>query len=220
MERKVSFAPGEYFHVYNRGTDKRNIFFDPRDYQRFIESLYLFNSEERIVLRDVNKKKRFSYERKETLVYIGAYCLMPNHFHLLIKSKNETGVSHFMKKLLTAYSMYFNKKYKRNGVLFQGPFKAEYASRDEYLKYLFAYIHLNPVKLIEPGWKDNGIKELQKAKDFIKSYKYTSYLEYSGGNRAESSILDMSVFPAYFSQKDFDNYMSFWLEFKNDFEKF
>ena len=81
MERKFNFAPKEYFHIYNRGTDKRKIFNDQKDYKRFLESLYLFNSTERVVLKLVPKKDRFSYDRRETIVDIGAYCLMPNHFH-------------------------------------------------------------------------------------------------------------------------------------------
>ena len=88
--------------------------------------------------------------RKETLVDIGAYCLMPNHFHLLIRETAEGNISRFMLKLQTGYPMYFNKKYQRTGALFEGKFKAKHITNDNHLKYLFAYLHLNPVKITDP----------------------------------------------------------------------
>ena len=87
-------------------------------------------------------------DRGETLVDIGIYCLVPNHFHLLIKEKTENGISEFVKKVATGYSMYFNKKYERTGSLFEGPFKAKRIDTDEYLKYIFSYIHLNRKQII------------------------------------------------------------------------
>jgi len=219
--RNLSFAPEEYFHVYNRGTDKRKIFNDQKDYERFMESLYLFNSPERIVLKTIPKKDRFFYERDDTVVDIGSYCLMPNHFHLLIKSKEENSVSIFMQKLQTAYTMYYNKKYKRSGVLFQGSFKAQHVTRDEYLKYLFSYIHLNPIKIIEPKWKEGGIVNLLKAKDFLNTYKHSSYLDYLTKNRKEIVILNKKAFPEYFeSTKNLDDFINFWLTFKEGIKKY
>jgi len=219
--RDINFSPDEYFHIYNRGTDKREVFCDKKDYERFMESLYLFNSEERVILKVIPKKERFFHERNNTIVDIGAYCLMPNHFHLLIRSKEESGVSNFMQKLQTAYTMYFNKKYKRSGVLFQGVFKAIHIKRDEYLKYLFSYIHLNPIKIIDKDWKEKGLNNLSEAKDFLSSYKYSSYLDYLGYDRQEAGILNKTVFPEYFGiQKSFEDFINFWLTFKDDIEKY
>lgn len=221
MERGFRFAPDEYYHVYNRGVDKRSIFENKADYRRFVESLYLFNSIERIVLRLVPKKDRFSCDREETIVYIGAYCLMPNHFHILIKAKSDNGVSSFMEKIQTSYSMYFNKTRQRSGSLFQGPFRAEHVTRDEYLKYLFSYIHLNPIKIIDPDWKEKGIKDIDQAKNFLLSGQFSSYQDYIGLNRQESSVLNREVFPEYFqSTKDFNDFIDFWLTFKKDVEKY
>lgn len=219
MERKVGFAPGEYFHIYNRGVDKRDIFLDQSDYKRFLESLYLFNSSNSLVIRDISKNNRFSYEIGHTIVDIGAYCLMPNHFHLLVRSKDDSSISLFMKKLLTGYSMYFNKKYNRNGVLFQGVFRSQHVSRDEYLKYLFSYIHLNPVKIIDPEWKDEGIKDLKATKNYLANYVFSSYQDYFSSGRVEASILNKEAFPEYFkNSKDFDEFIEFWLSFKNTTE--
>src|SRR3989344_979129 len=154
--RKVDLVEGEYYHIYNRGNSKQNIFLDKEDYFRFISLLYISNTSESFNLYDLSRSSNFSvYEIDKTdiLVHIGAFCLMPNHFHVLITQMEENGISKFMQKLSTAYSMYFNKKYKRTGCLFEGKFKSQHVDTDEYLKYLFSYIHLNPVKLIQEDWK-------------------------------------------------------------------
>src|SRR3989344_5942831 len=148
--RKQSFVAGEYYHLYNRGTEKRIIFLDEKDYERFLFLMYICNSIKSIILRDVDE----NFERGETIVDIGAYCLMPNHFHILAYEKMEGGISQYMRKLLTAYSMYFNKKYKRTGKLYSGVFKSIHANSDRYLKYLYSYIHLNPAKLINKNWRE------------------------------------------------------------------
>lgn len=121
-----------------------------------------------------------------------------------------------MKKLLTAYSMYFNLKYKRTGVLFQGRFKATHASNDEYLKYLFSYIHLNPIKLIDPKWKENGITNHTKAEKYLEVYQYSSHLDYIGKNRDEGLILNKNAFPGYFDGPvDFKKYIRESLSFND-----
>lgn len=119
-----------------------------------------------------------SDDDREKLVNIGAYCLMPNHFHILVHEKSEGGISKFMLKLSTAYSMYFNKLNDRSGALFQGPFKAKHADNDEYLKYLFAYIHLNPLKIIDPNWRNYGAIDRSKAESYVKNYPYSSFGDY------------------------------------------
>ena len=148
--RKQSFAVDEYYHLYNRGTEKRKIFLDKNDYDYFLFLMYICNTIKSIKLRDTDE----NFDREETIVDIGAFCLIPNHFHILVREKIEGGISKYMLKLMTGYSMYFNKKKGRTGNLFQGKFKSEYIGNDNYLKYLFAYIHLNPVTLIkgEHNW--------------------------------------------------------------------
>lgn len=218
MTRPITFSTGEFYHVYNRGTEKRKIFLSRYDYKRFIALLYLSNSTNSVRI-EIGKKsldELFHIDRDQTLVDIGAYCLMPNHFHILIHEKVENGLSHFMQKLTTAYTMYFNKKNERSGNLFQGVFKAEHANKDEYLKYLFAYIHLNPVKLIESKWKETGIKDQSKAKKFLENYLYSSYLECTGKSRKEKKILTPEAFPSYFENtNEFQKMVSFWLNFND-----
>ena len=215
-QRIFSFAEGEYYHIYNRGTDRRIIFIDNVDRQRFIDLLYLSNSVAPVDIRLVRKYNHsvFDVVRENLLVYIGVYCLMPNHFHILLTPALENGITIFMQKVLTGYSMYFNKRHSRHGVLFEGRFKARHVNYDEYLKYLFSYIHLNPVKLIQSDWKDVGIRDIAKVKKYLDGYKYSSLHDYFG-ERVEGSILDREKFPEYFSSKtEIDSELLEWLAYR------
>lgn len=199
--RNTQLATDSYYHVYNRGTEKRVIYKDHADYKRFLELLFICNSNKPINVRNLRRDYEdvFEYERDSPLVSIGAYCLMPNHFHLLITPVIEGGLTLFMRKLLTGYSMYFNKRYERTGSLFEGKFKAKHAESDEYLKYLFAYIHLNPVKLVQPNWKEKGMTESSNAIQYAKDYQYSSLKDYfSSNNESRSQIINPEAFPDYF----------------------
>ncbi len=216
--RSDSLAFGEFFHVYNRGTDKRAIFQDGADHKRFIELLFLSNMSGAVNIRDVHKvyNSVFDFKRTDPLVHIGAYCLMPNHFHILLTPAVENGIQTFMLKLSTGYSMYFNKKNDRTGALFQGRFKSKHVSTDEYFKYLFSYIHLNPVKLIQPDWKDVGIRDITKVKKYLDGYTYSSLPDYVG-NREESKIISPEKFPEYFKNKqEIDSEMLEWLTYTTE----
>lgn len=215
VTRNIKFSVNEYYHLYNRGTDKREIFLDDKDRERFVKLLFVGNCNKPIDFRELPEGLPFGkFERGETLVEIGAYVLMPNHFHLLIREKVEGGISIFMNKVLTSYSMYFNKKYKRTGRLFEGSFKAKHVENDEYLKYLFAYIHLNPVKMIDAEWKENGIKDKNQAEKYLLNYKYSSYLDYLNTERIENKILNKESFPQYFELNKFSDFVNEWLDFK------
>jgi len=190
------------------------IFLDVFDKKRFIKLLFVCNSRKSVVFKSIQGQSLDEIDRGETLVDIGIYCLVPNHFHLLIKEKTENGISEFVKKVATGYSMYFNKKYERTGSLFEGPFKAKRIDTDEYLKYIFSYIHLNPIKIIDSQWKENKITDRVKAKNYLQKYPYSSYFEYIGGKRQEEKILEKDSFPEYFSQpKEFDDFINDWLSF-------
>jgi putative transposase len=120
-----------------------------------------------------------------------------------------------MQKLLTAYSQYFNKKYERTGTLFSSRFKASHAESDEYLKYLFSYIHLNPVKLIKPDWKENGV-DPEMCRKFINSYKFSSHPDYDGVVREERLILNREYFPDYFSTTEmYWSNLSDWINYEH-----
>lgn len=201
-ERKYAFSEGEFYHVYNRGNSKQIIYNSDEDHSRFIRLLYLSNSSLQFKIEYLERSD-FLFERGQPFVAIGAYCLMPNHFHLLLTPLVEDGISKFMQKLSTAYAMFYNNKYERTGTLFEGKFKARWVDSDEYLKYLYAYIHLNPVKLIDPLWKEEGIKDAETAFQFARSYKYSSLQDYLDVEQAlpvrqEKDILNTTKFPDYF----------------------
>lgn len=191
--RKQSFASGEFFHLYNRGTDKRAIFLDERDYEHFIFLMYVFNTSRNVELRNIDK----NFERGETIVDIGAYCLMPNHFHILICEKIDGGISKYMLKLMTGYSMYFNKKYERTGKLYEGVFKSTHVNKDQYMKYLYSYIHLNPAKLIDMKWKESKSRNSTILLEYVFSYPYSSLKEYI---TREFTVLNPKKFPDYFKE--------------------
>lgn len=216
--RKMSLSPGEYYHIYNRGNSKQKIFFSKKDYDRFMALLYVANTSDSFNFYNLQKSGHiFSHKIENQLVSIGAYCLMPNHFHILITPLSEDGLSKFMQKLSTAYSMYFNDAYKRTGGLFEGKFKSQHVSSDKQLKYNFSYIHLNPVKLIDNQWRENGIKNLKGAIEYLKSYKYSSFLDYLQDNRKEKVIITPSAFPKYFSSKlVFQKEIFEWLTYHED----
>ncbi|MCD5381351.1 MAG: transposase [Candidatus Pacebacteria bacterium] len=201
-QRIVPFVLDEYYHIYNRGNSKQIIYKNDCDYERFMQLLYLSNGTKSFKVRELGKQNPYEVDMGESVVAIGAYCLMPNHFHILLKPLVEGGISIFMKKLSTGYSMYFNKKYKRTGSLFEGKFKSKHVSSDTYLKYLFSYIHLNPVKLLQLDWREKGINDLQTAISYLEKYKYSSYIDQiptglSCGERSESAIINTSPFPDY-----------------------
>ena len=144
--RKVPMVTEEYYHVYNRGVEKRDVFLHEDDLNRFLSSLIEFNSKKPIGSlheRSFIKHDQEGNEPKEKLVNIIAYSLNPNHFHLILQQERDGGISEFMKRLGGGYTGYFNEKYKRSGALFQGKYKSKHVNSDNYLKHLSAYVNLN-----------------------------------------------------------------------------
>jgi len=205
MERKEKFIQDEFYHIFNRGVEKRTIFQNTSDYKRFMALLYLANSNQTVEFRNNSYGNSFNeifkQDRGEQLVAIGAYCLMPNHFHLLLTPLVNGGISKFMLKLQTGYSMYFNKKNERVGALFQGVFKSQYINEDKYLRYIYAYIHLNPAKLKNSSWKAQSKSFLNQFKKFISEYSYSSMQEYLS---FDYKIINPKPFPV--NKKDICDY--------------
>jgi putative transposase len=212
--RLVEFVEEEFYHIYNRGTDKRTLFRDDTDRHRFLKLLFISNSVESINVRNILRKNSepYTFDRGAPLVNIGAYCLMPNHFHILLTPCLEEGISKFMHKLCTGYSMYFNKRYNRTGTLLEGRFKSKWADSDEYLKYLYAYIHLNPRVLMSR--EDAGVLDDEELLTFLKSYHYSSLPDYLQVARLENIILNPEPFPEYFkTTADHVAELKVWLTF-------
>jgi putative transposase len=185
--KRPQLINGEIYHIVVRGVGDSEIFRDDGDYYRAIFSLYEFNTTEPIEIREQRRKRRLlknaggqSSDARDLLVGILAFCFMPNHIHLLVRQFKDGGITQFMRKFGTGYATYFNKKYIRKGHLFQGRFKAVHIKDNEQLKTVFVYIHANPISLIEPKWKEKGIKNSQKVIKFLENYKWSSYSDYLG----------------------------------------
>ena len=182
MGNRVPFEVDEWYHCFNRGVEKRKVFENEHDANRFLMLLYLANGTKPVSLFNTYKprlEKSFTSERGQPIVSIGAFCLMPNHFHLLLKEHVAGGTVSFLRKVGTAYAMYFNAKYKRTGNLFLRPFRSRHVSSDRYFQSVLQYIHLNPAELYEPGWKQGIVKNMSVLQEKLEKYPYSSFASYS-----------------------------------------
>ena len=187
MERP-KFITDEVYHVYCRGVEKRQIFMKGKDYLRAIHDLFEFNDTHpaQSFYNHVNKssevrlQKMESRIKRELMVEILCFCFMPNHYHLLLRQKIEGGITEFMRKFGTGYTNFFNIKYNRVGPLFQGKFKAVHVVRQAHLLYLPHYIHLNPLDLSMPEWREKRIRNIYGALKVLENYRWSSYLDYWG----------------------------------------
>jgi len=163
--RRRFFLESGFYHIYNRGNRKSKIFLDERDYLRFLERAGIY--------------------KNKCEVEILCYCLMPNHFHFLLRQKSEIPITKFMLSLATSYSKYFNVKYEEVGRLFQERFQAKQVETDEYLLQLSRYIHLNPHDLT----------------DKIESYDWSSFKFYCDPKNRDTGLVNSKYVLDYFSQK-------------------
>lgn len=182
---RKQYAEDSYYHIYNRGVEKRLIFQDTQDYYVFLSYLkdYLIPKDEK-GLRDKLADPNTSYKERDKIIKLLrlnnfakeitllAFCLMPNHFHFQIKQNGENSIDKFMNSLGTRYSMYFNRKYKRVGPLYQGVYKAVLITTDEQLLELSRYIHKQALALQGQAW-ERGMEE-----------QPSSYLDYIGKRKA------------------------------------
>jgi len=145
--RKINFANGEYYHIFNRGADKRVIFSEQNELKRFFQNMEEFNTIKpigSIYQNSFRKNKlRNQVSKQEKSVNFICYCLNPNHYHFILKQLVDRGIEKFMHRLGVGYAKYFNQKHDRKGVLFEGPFKATLIDTDEYLLHLSVYVNLN-----------------------------------------------------------------------------
>lgn len=183
--RKTIFATNEIYHVYNRGVEKRPIFLYKRDYARFLDTTNYYRFANCPIkfsyFKKLALKKRESIlqkleEESKRLVDILAFCLMPNHFHFLLKQLTDKGISKFMAKITNGFSHYFNMRHDRSGHLFQGNFGAVGIEDDEQFMHVSRYIHLNPVAAYIVDIKD------------LASYQYSSYPEYIGKSSGFTNV--------------------------------
>ena len=144
MLRKQPLITGEYYHIYNRGVDKRDIFSDKQDVWRFVESICEFNKVDKIgSLANLRKTEIVVKPLSEPLVAVVCYCLSPNHFHFVLKQLVDGGIAKFMQKLQGGYTYYFNIKNSRTGSLFQGTFKSQLMGNENYFNKIIGYVNKN-----------------------------------------------------------------------------
>ncbi|MBI4119064.1 MAG: transposase [Parcubacteria group bacterium] len=180
--RKVTIAPGEYYHLYNRGVNKQNIFIDERDWVRllflilYLQSSLVFNNIGRQVTYYI-KRQGFNIDNKDLeeiqknrTVKIVSFAIMPNHFHLLVTEIKKGGIPHYMQRIQNGYTKYFNTKYKKSGHLLQGPYQAVHVENNRQLLHLSTYIHKNPTEI--KHWHNKEHK-----------YPWSSYSDYTSKNR-------------------------------------
>ncbi len=216
-----------------RAIDGIELFPDKQDYLRMIHDLFEFNdvnpatSTFRVTSRrsrdNVTKQGFVTLSRiqiqerktRELLVEIFAFCLMPNHVHLLLKQFRKNGISKFMQKF-GGYALYYNGKYGRKGHLFQDKFKEVHIEDDRQLRTAFVYIHTNPVALIFPGWKEKGITSVKKAATFIEKYRWSSYSDYLGKKNFPSVTSREFMKQVMGEPKDCRDFVNDWLKFKRE----
>ena len=219
--RKIPFEDGIYYHIYNRGMDKGRLFFNEDDYLRFICSIFYFNDSNFIPGNFPHRERYHPVQglaldrnpnRKE-LIDLLAWCLIPNHYHFIIKQKLDGGITKFMQRLGTGYTMFFNLKHEKSGHIFQGTFKAKPIEDNEYLQHLTRYIHLNPLEIFEPKWKENGVKDIESSKKFILKYRWSSLNDYL--NPENQSLLTSKSYKDFLFTNIPTEYKKFlweWLE--------
>lgn len=183
---KRKFYTGEIYHIYNRGVEKREIFLDHSYYLRFFQTLDYYRHKRfiRLSFRLKEIKTLEASKKGELLVKLFGYCLMPNHFHLLIKQNAASGISKYLNDLSNSFARYFNIRNVRTGPLFQSPFKAKPIETWESFLQVSRYIHLNPVELFH-------LHPSGAIWDFLVNYPYSSLRDYV--KREESSLTDLKA---------------------------
>jgi len=193
MANRESFGVDEWYHCYSRGVDKRTVFEEELEFRRFEHLLYLCNSTVPVHRSAFGRKSSeniYTVERGDPLVALGAYSLLPTHFHLLIREIREGGLSEFMRKVGIAYAMFFNIKHERIGNLFVKPFRAKHVSTNEYFKQVAWYIHFNVAELFDPGWKKGRVQDTTLLENHLRAYPHSSLPDYLGIERKQRPILD------------------------------
>lgn len=190
----------EIYHALNRGVDGRCIFKDDRDHIRFVHNLFEFNDQRPAPhMRSPGKIGGFvNPSIRKRLVDIHGWCLMKNHYHLILSERVEGGMSLFLRKLNVGYANYFNERYSRIGTLFQGRTKKILIESHSHFLYILHYVHLNPLDYLNGAqkWRErskSSIKNTRGALQYLNTYRWSSYLDYSG-HKNFPSIISTSLF--------------------------
>ena len=202
--RLIRVAPGEHYHIFNRAVNKQVIFHDTNDYFRFLFLILYFQSPS--IFQQLGRKvKEFVQSRaldmieeneiiKKRRLELVAFCIMPNHFHLIVKELEEGGITAYMQRVLTAYSKYYNTKYKKSGHVFQGPYQVVHIADDRQLLHLSAYIHRNPREIVKWFRRED-------------QYQWSSYQDFIGENRWGNLIMFDIVVGQFKNKTEYKNFV-------------
>ena len=234
--KRPQLVNNEIYHIIIRGVGDSLVFKDRNDYYRGIFSIYEFNNTKSISIKDRRKARThfkksrglssgFSVvveeDKRKRLVDILAFCFMPNHIHLLLRQRKDNGITDFMRKVGTGYASYFNKKYNRKGHLFQGRFQSVHIKDDKQLRVIFAYIHINPTSIMEPKWKEIGIKNPEQVIKFLEQeYKWSSYPDYIE-KKNFPSVTERNFMLKIMGQKQgCKEFVEDWIKYKREIKEF
>lgn len=213
---------GEIYHVYNRGVEKRDVFCERVDYIRFIHDLFEFNDtrsalqfDRRYQPEDNVGSRTSNIRRGERLVEILCFCLMNNHYHMLVRPIVDDGLTIFMRKLGTGYTNAFNAKNERVGPLFQGKYKVKHVDREEYLRHLVCYIHLNPLKFCRVLYKNKKI-DFDKTWNKLNKYRWSSHLDYLGEDNFGSVIEKKFILELFGSSASYSEFVRDWIKYEGE----
>ncbi len=190
----------DLYHVLNRGVDKRTIFMDTQDYARFVHDMFEFNSTRPANHTYRTKMADIVNRPFEKLVDIHGWCLMHNHYHLLLSERFPGGLTLFIRKLNVGYAKYFNERYQRSGTLFQGRTKKVLIDNDAYFLHILNYIHFNVLDTLGSAseWRNRKIMDTEVALVLLKEFRWSSYKDYIGIKNFPS-ILTTQLFQEVFN---------------------
>ncbi|MBI2449997.1 MAG: transposase [Candidatus Nealsonbacteria bacterium] len=227
--KRPPLSNGEIYHIVIRAIEGLKLFREEKDNFRMVHDLFEFNNEvsvlssfrntvnrSRTVLDSLPRERR---EPRKLLVEILAFCLMPNHVHLLVRQLKDGGISKFMRKIGAGYGGYYNKKYQRSGHLFQGKYRIVHVKDDRQLLTVFVYIHTNPVAIICPKWKEEGIKikDLNKVIQFLEEqYRWSSYPDYLGNKNFPSVTSREFLLETIGEIREAKRFVNDWLQHKKE----
>jgi len=204
--RNIKIAPGECYHIFNRGVNKQLIFHDNIDRTRFLFIVLYFQSP--VVLQNISRSVKsfvkhsvFNIDKeteqkiiKDKFIELISFCLMPNHFHFIIKEVKENGIAKYMQRVLNSYTKYYNTRYNKSGHLFQGPYKAVHVEDNKQLLHLSSYIHRNPRELKEWFNKESN-------------YQWSSYQDFVNKNRFEKLLVFDIISEQFKSKNEYNEFV-------------
>lgn len=239
--RPRKFINGEIYHLVLRRIGNEIFFKDIDDYYRAIFCIYEFNTKKSILIRERRiARAKFKKAIKEAETYRGlppvrileysrdllvevlAFCLMPNHIHLLARQLKNEGISSFIQKIASGYPAYFKNKYKIKirGHFFQDRFSATHIKTDKQLRVVFTYIHTNPVLLVESGWKEKGVRDQEKTIKFLEEeYRWSSYQDYLGKKNFPSVTERKFLLEVMGGERGCKKWVEEWVRYKREIRK-